>query len=178
MRKPVYVIYTRKTKAYISLISAFAVRWLDSIIPLASLCSWAGRCVSYLVANPEDRFSHDEAPLDQLNNVSMNNRTRTFLPQEHSCQQQNMNHDMTKATKWVCAQRRLRSAWASAQSDQSSLSAWRNLGSLATHWAHSEDSDQTGFCWFCHVVAHIQTDMRHRMWHQQMWYSNMNVLVI
>ena len=24
-----------------------------------------------------------------------------------------------------------------------SLSAWRNLGSLATHWAHSEDSDQT-----------------------------------
>ena len=28
------------------------------------------------------------------------------------------------------------------QSDQSSLTAWRNLGSLATHWAHSEDSDQ------------------------------------
>ena len=44
----------------------------------------------------------------------------------------------------LCALRRLRSAWASAQSDQSSLSAWRNLGSLATHWAHSEDSDQTG----------------------------------
>ena len=27
---------------------------------------------------------------------------------------------------------------------ESSLSAWRNLWSLATHWAHSEDSDQTG----------------------------------
>ena len=27
---------------------------------------------------------------------------------------------------------------------ESSLSAWRNLGSLATHWEHSEDSDQTG----------------------------------
>ena len=27
---------------------------------------------------------------------------------------------------------------------ESSLSAWRNLGSLATHWAHSEDSDQNG----------------------------------
>ena len=25
-----------------------------------------------------------------------------------------------------------------------SLSAWRSLGSLATHWAHSEDSDQHG----------------------------------
>ena len=27
---------------------------------------------------------------------------------------------------------------------ESSLSAWRDLGSLAIHWAHSEDSDQTG----------------------------------
>ena len=27
---------------------------------------------------------------------------------------------------------------------ESSLSAWRNLGSLTTHWSHSEDSDQTG----------------------------------
>ena len=27
---------------------------------------------------------------------------------------------------------------------ESSLSAWRSLGSLATHWAHSEDSDQSG----------------------------------
>ena len=54
----------------------------------------------------------------------------------------NLSRDMTKPTK--CAQRWLRSAWASAQSDQSSLSAWKKLGSLATHWAHSEDSDQTG----------------------------------
>ena len=30
-----------------------------------------------------------------------------------------LSRDMTKRTKWVCAQRRLRSAWASAQSDQS-----------------------------------------------------------
>ena len=43
----------------------------------------------------------------------------------------------------MCTQRRLRSAWASAQSDQSLLSTWRKLGSLATHWAHSEGSDQT-----------------------------------
>ena len=27
---------------------------------------------------------------------------------------------------------------------ESSLSAWRKSGSLATHWAHSENSDQTG----------------------------------
>ena len=40
-----------------------------------------------------------------------------------------MSRDMTKPTKWVCTHRRLRSAWASARFDQSSLSAWRNLGS-------------------------------------------------
>ena len=50
------------------------------------------------------------------------------------------------ATAWqnqqngMCAQQRLGSAWASTQSDQSSLSAW----SLARHWAHSEVSNQTG----------------------------------
>ena len=60
----------------------------------------------------------------------------------------------------------------------SSVSAWRNLGSLAVNWTHSEDSDQTGrmprliwlgwcqswsesslgahsFYWFCHVVAQV-----------------------
>ena len=48
------------------------------------------------------------------------------------------------------------------------LSAWRKLGSLATHWAHSEDwSDWVdaranlsllgacSFCWFCHVTAQM-----------------------
>ena len=30
---------------------------------------------------------------------------------------------------------------------ESSLSAWRKLESLATDWAHSEDSDQTGQSW-------------------------------
>ena len=56
-----------------------------------------------------------------------------------------MSHLMTKPTKWVCAQRRLRSAWASAQSDQSLRCPHEEtLGSLATHWAHSEDSDQPG----------------------------------
>ena len=66
----------------------------------------------------------------------------------------------------MCAKRRLRSALASAQSDQSLLSAWRSLGSLATHWAHSKDwSDwvdaqaELSLRWvhrsFCHEVAHF-----------------------
>ena len=59
-----------------------------------------------------------------------------------------------------------------------SLSPWRNIKSLATHWAHSEDSDQTGrmgirpvwsesslgahwsFCWFCHVPAHVSKGLK------------------
>ena len=56
-----------------------------------------------------------------------------------------MNHDTTKPTKWVCVKRRLRSAWASAQSDQSSICAqWVAKDPRFLH-ADSEDSDQTGW---------------------------------
>ena len=44
----------------------------------------------------------------------------------------------------MCAQWRLTSAWASARSDHS-LFARRKIGSLATHWTHTKDSDQTGW---------------------------------
>ena len=57
-----------------SLISTFVVCCLDCIIhllatsqkfrTLASFCGCAGRFVSYLVGNPKDRFSHDEAQLE------------------------------------------------------------------------------------------------------------------
>ena len=62
---------------------------------------------------------------------------------------------MRKPAEWVCAQRRLRSAWASTQSDQSLRCAcpgWSE-SSLCAHWvakdpsflhADSGDSDQTG----------------------------------
>ena len=33
---------------------------MQNLKPLASLYSWAGQFESYLVANPEDRSSHDE----------------------------------------------------------------------------------------------------------------------
>ena len=47
---------------------------------------------------------------------------------------------------------------------ESSLTAWRKLGSLATHWVHSKDSDQTGrmprLIWIfagctCHFVGFV-----------------------
>ena len=52
---------------------------------------------------------------------------------------------MTKPTKWHVRPAKpqislgIRPVWS-----DSLLCAWRNLGSLATYWAHSEDPDQTG----------------------------------
>ena len=59
-----------------SLISTFVIRCLDSLInissfyirnfkPPASFCGYAGRFESYLVENPKDRFSRDEAQISQ-----------------------------------------------------------------------------------------------------------------
>ena len=55
-----------------------------------------------------------------------------------------MSRDMTKPTKWVCAQRRHRSARASAQSDQSLRCAYEENVVLSCPLSASEDSDQTG----------------------------------
>ena len=81
-------------------ISSFYIR---NFKPLASFCGCVGRFESYLVENPKDRFPHDVA--------------RIIMEQVEASDK--MSRDMIKPTKWVCAQRRLRSAWASAQSDQS-----------------------------------------------------------
>ena len=48
----------------------------------------------------------------------------------------------TRLQNGLCAQRRLRPVWS-----ETLLSAWWKLGSLATHWAHSEDSDQPKHPW-------------------------------
>ena len=59
---------------------------------------------------------------------------------------------MTKPTKWHVRPAKtqislgIRPVWS-----ESLLSTRSNLGSLATHWAHSEDSDQTG--WMPRLIA-------------------------
>ena len=78
--------------------------------------------------------------------------------------------DMTKTTKWLCAQRKLRSAWASAQSDQShrclheeSLCPYlptehtaKTLIRLGRCPGWSESSlGAHSFCWFCHVAFQL-----------------------
>ena len=68
-----------------------------------------------------------------------------------------MSRDMTKSTKWHVRPVKtrislgIRPVW-----PESSVSAWRKLGSLATHWAHSEDWSD----W-----ADIQADMSLRWAH-------------
>ena len=82
---------------------------MQNLKPLASLCRGTGRFESYPVENPRDvaqiLFCYHSVIFVVLLQIS-GNRTK-------------MSRDMTKPTKWLCAQRRLRSAWASAQSDQS-----------------------------------------------------------
>ena len=81
-----------------------------------------------------------------------------------------MSRDMTKPAKLLCAQRRLRSPWASAQSDQSLRCALsgqlRTQGSFmrtaktlirlggCPGWSESSLGAQP-FCWFWHVAAQI-----------------------
>ena len=56
-----------------------------------------------------------------------------------------MSHCMTKPTKWPVRPAKIHiSLGIHPVWSESSLSTWRNLGALATHWAHSKDSDQTG----------------------------------
>ena len=79
-----------------------------------------------------------------------------------------LSHDMTKPTKWLCVERRLRSARASTQSDQrlrcpheESLgqhllieSTAKTLIRLGGCPGRSESSlGAHSFCWFCHVTA-------------------------
>ena len=82
---------------------------------------------------------------------------------------QDMSRLMTKPAKWLCAQGRLRSAWASAQSDPSLLCPqWVAKDSSFLHadskdWSDWVDAqanlslrwEHMPFCWFCGEAAHL-----------------------
>ena len=53
-------------------ISSFYIR---NFKPLASFFSWPGRFVSYLVANPKDRFSRDEAHIQNAHHTECHTGT-------------------------------------------------------------------------------------------------------
>ena len=84
-----------------------------------------------------------------------------------TCNFINLSCNTTKPTNDFCGLRRLRSAWASTLSDQSSLYALQVPKDSRFHYADSEDlSDRAdaqadlrwahrSFCWFCHAAAHF-----------------------
>ena len=90
------------------------------------------------------------------------------VPHLWDTSQDHGSRDMTRPTKWVCALRRHRSAWASAQSDQSlrcpheeslgpQLPIERTAKTLirlgrCPGWSESLLGPQS-FCWLCHVMA-------------------------
>ena len=59
---------------------------------------------------------------------------KTFEPLHDKTNKVSVHQAKTQISLGICP------VWS-----ESSLSAWRKLGPLATHWAHSEDSDQTGW---------------------------------
>ena len=129
--------------------------------------------ITFLRAFLQKFIAHTEMSITQsakTNNIFNANELKDTFMQAYSQAIKLWLSRAIWATSWqnqqngMCAQRRLRSAWASAQSDQSLLSAWRNIDSLATHWVHSEDSDQTGrmprLIWVfvgstCHFVGFV-----------------------
>ena len=132
----------------------------------SAIISWAGSFTVYLVTEPITNklvFSWWE--------FNPSNSVKSWLIRYmEAVKKQKISHLTTKPTKWLCAQRRVRSAWASAQSDQSSLCAqWVAKDPSFLH-ADSEDSDQTGWMprliWVfagrtCHFV---DFDMRRLKW--------------
>ena len=57
----------------------------------------------------------------------------------------NLSRLMTKPTKWHVRPEKTQISLGICQVwSESSLSVWRKLESLDTHWVHSKDSDQTG----------------------------------
>ena len=91
-----------------------------------------------------------------------------------------ISHNMTKSTKLLCTQRRLRSAWASAQSDQSSLCPqWVAKGPRFLH-ADSEDSGHTLIllvlsCHSSNKDLHINVNDMTKVWIQN--FTNVYVLL-
>ena len=90
-----------------------------------------------------------------------------------------MSRPMTKPTTWHVRPANtqislgIRPVWS-----ESSLCAWRNLEFLATHWAHSEDSDQAGrmprLIWVfagrtCHFVGFVMRRLKSQL---QGWHSD------
>ena len=73
-----------------------------------------------------------------------------------------MSHLMTKPTMWLCAQRRLTSAWASAQSDQSLHCPHEENLDPQLPIERTAETDQTGGgCWaHSHFIGFVMRRLK------------------
>ena len=110
---------------------------------------WAW-CSGYRVSLSRWRLRFDSLLGNSLNFAFCNvTRVHSVAPLIllllHCVHKKHLSRLMTKPTQWHVRPAKtqislgIRPIWS-----ESSLSAWRKLGSLATYWAHSEDSDQIG----------------------------------
>ena len=113
--------------------------------------------------------NNKRSPLVYCRNSSRQPNCSLCVPRGGWTEHWNKSRDITKPTNWVCAQRRLRSAWASAQSEQSLRCPHEESLGPALHiertaktlirpdgcpgWSESSLGAQP-HCLFCHVAAH------------------------
>ena len=100
---------------------------------------------------------------------------------------QQMSRLMTKPTNWHVRPAKTQiSLGICPVWSESLLSTWRKLGSSATHWVHSEDSNQTGWMprliWVfaghtCHFVGFVMKRLRYSCWKTMHWISLMLLLM-
>ena len=123
-----------------SLISTFVVRCLESIIPLLTISKYwrlkLNRPVCVLTGRkPRRRFCHEAANFSSLSTTLILSLTLSDL--------MTLWRAAIRPTAWrnqqkdLCAQRRLRSACESVQSDPS------------LRWAHKK------ICWYCHAAGQL-----------------------
>ena len=113
-----------------SLISILAI----SCPKLGSIAEQAGLNLTWS-QTPKKRFSRDETHTHSWLSVMDSSTLANWVPWTATLKptKWNVRPAKTQISLGICP------VWS-----EFSLSPWRKLGSLATQWAHSEDSDQTG----------------------------------
>ena len=84
-----------------------------------------------------------------------------------------MSRLVTNPTKWLCTQRRLGSAWGSAQSDQSSLCAQCGQRRLWLGWADAQDYLSLRWA-HNHIVGFVVRRLKckqSRLWEKHWWHT-------
>ena len=144
--------------------------WIKGVF-FKSLLQGCGRATQ-----EKHALKHYETPRSSQHNVVINTTSwSAWWVQVFSWNcWNNLSRNMTKPAKWLCAQRRLRSAWASAQSDQSlrcppeeslgpKLPIERTTKTLirlggCPGWSESSLGAHS-LCWFCHVGLFCQISL-------------------